>query len=253
MKSNNILGFEIVNSSFNSVLKQIGVVRFVIPTNVDVLLKLMRNDLFRKLYIQHKEQTLLINDSQVLIHASKLILNKNFDERISGSDLLPGIARRATKENELRIFLLGGLGDAATNAMRMLNEQNSYEIVVGARSPSYGFEKNELECRDIVDEINQSGANILAVGVGAPKQEIWTFKHAVLMPDIKTFIAVGASIDFAAGKIRRAPPWISSLGLEWLFRLLIEPKRLWKRYLIENMPIFWHMVKQRFGKKYSWD
>ena len=87
----------------------------------------------------------------------------------------------------------------------------------------------------------------LAVGVGAPKQEKWILKYKDLMPNVKIFMAIGATIDFEAGNVKRAPQWMSRYGLEWLYRLLSEPSRLWKRYLVDDLPFFWLILKQRFG------
>ena len=114
--------------------------------------------------------------------------------------------------------------------------------------PVLALKKNESECLEIVDKINRSGANVLAIGVGAPKQEKWILKYRHLLPQIKVYLPVGATIDFEAGKISRSPKWMSNIGLEWLYRLSIEPKRLWKRYLIDSIPFFVDILKYRFNK-----
>jgi exopolysaccharide biosynthesis WecB/TagA/CpsF family protein len=120
-------------------------------------------------------------------------------------------------------------------------------MIVGAHSPSFGFEKNEEECAKIIELINQSGATVLAVGVGAPKQENFISKYKDQFTNIKIFLAIGATIDFEAGNIKRAPKWISEIGMEWLYRLLAEPKRLWKRYLVHGPSFFWLILKQKLN------
>ena len=95
--------------------------------------------------------------------------------------------------------------------------------------------------------INQSEATVLAVGVGAPKQEKWIYKYKNFLPNIKIFLAIGATIDFEAGNIKRAPKIVSNLGFEWLYRLLSEPKRLWKRYLVDALPFFWLILQQKLN------
>src|ERR1700690_3535542 len=95
--------------------------------------------------------------------------------------------------------------------------------------------------------INDSGATALVVGVGAPKQEIWIARHRNRMPAVKWFMAMGATIDFEAGTLKRAPRWMSQSGLEWLYRLSQEPRRLSRRYLIECPPFFWLLAKQYLG------
>lgn len=96
--------------------------------------------------------------------------------------------------------------------------------------------------------IQRSGANVLVVGVGAPKQEIWITQHRSRLPNIAIFLAVGAAIDFEAGNKPRSPEWMSQYGVEWLHRLASEPGRLWKRYLLEDMPFFGLLLKQKLSQ-----
>jgi N-acetylglucosaminyldiphosphoundecaprenol N-acetyl-beta-D-mannosaminyltransferase len=112
---------------------------------------------------------------------------------------------------------------------------------------SFGFEEDELECQRIIDLINQSDANVLAIGVGAPKQEKFIYKFKHRFKHIKIFMAVGATLDFEAGNIQRAPKWVSEMGLEWLYRLLSEPRRLWRRYLLEGPQFFWLALLQKLN------
>ena len=88
---------------------------------------------------------------------------------------------------------------------------------------------------------------MLAIGVGALKQEKWIYKYKNKLSNIKIFLAIGGTIDFEAGTIERAPKWMSHAGLEWLFRLSLEPKRLWRRYLVEDLPFTWLILKQKFN------
>ena len=147
----------------------------------------------------------------------------------------------------MKIFLLGGAVGSAPKAHQNINRRIGRNIVVGSRTPSFGFEKNEQECLDIVDEINRIKPTVLAVGVGAPKQEKWIVKYKDLMPSVKIFLAIGATIDFEAGNTQRAPQWVSQVGLEWLYRVFCEPKRLWRRYFIEDFPFLWLILKQKLG------
>ena len=107
-----------------------------------------------------------------------------------------------------------------------------------------------MEINDIISKINESGANVLVVGVGAPKQENWIVKYREKLTSIKIFMALGATIDFEAGTVNRAPIVFQKLALEWLYRIIKEPKRLWKRYLIDDMPFFWLVLKQKL-KRYE--
>jgi len=143
--------------------------------------------------------------------------------------------------------LLGSGEGVAKKAKERINQKVGREIVVGAYSPSFGFEKNESECQKIVDLIEESGATVLAIGVGCPKQEKWIFKYKDQLKNIKIFLAIGATIDFEAGAKPRAPKPVSQLGLEWLYRLLSEPRRLWKRYLVDDLPFFWLLIQQKLN------
>jgi len=107
-------------------------------------------------------------------------------------------------------------------------------MVVGAYSPPFGFEADPAECRAIIERIRQSGATVVAVGLGAPKQEKWIFRYKDQLPQVSTFLAVGAAIGFEAGTLERSPQWMSQIGLEWFYRLIQEPRRLGMRYLSTN-------------------
>lgn len=243
-----LLGFHVLNQTAEGILARWRELRFVFPINVDVLMKLQRNQSFSNAIRAAGNSVTLVNDSQILKLATRFILGKRFVSRVSGSDLLPALCGPHGPV-DARVFLLGGKGDTAVRAMTRLNQQPDRAVVVGAASPSLGFEGKSSECAALVQSVNASGANVLAVGVGAPKQELWMLHHANCMPNVVLFVAVGATLDFVAGNVDRAPRWVSNTGLEWLYRLLREPRRLARRYLLEGPPVFWLLVKQRLGKK----
>ena len=147
----------------------------------------------------------------------------------------------------MKIFLLGAAESVAEIAKNKINSRLERTMVIGSHSPSFGFEKNDEECDEIVSIINKSEANVLVVGVGAPKQEKWIVKYKDKLPKVKIFMALGATIDFEAGNITRAPKFFQFVGLEWFYRLIKEPKRLWKRYLIDDIPFFYLILKQKLG------
>ena len=111
----------------------------------------------------------------------------------------------------------------------------------------YGFEKNEKECEELVRIVNESGANVLLVGVGAPKQEKWIIKYREKIPGVKVFMALGATIDFEAGTLKRAPKIWQTIGMEWLYRCMKERRRLFKRYFVDDMQFFYYFTKQLLG------
>ena len=135
----------------------------------------------------------------------------------------------------------------AQKAMGRINEKMGRRMVVGAYSPSYGFEKRQEENEDIYRQINESGANVVLVGVGCPKQEKWIDRHKAMMPRVDIWMALGATIDFEAGNIKRAPVIWRKLYMEWFYRFLQEPRRMYKRYFVDDPKFFWYLLKQMTG------
>ncbi|MBD2012497.1 WecB/TagA/CpsF family glycosyltransferase [Microcoleus sp. FACHB-53] len=215
----------------------------VFTPNVDHLMKLQSDPEFVNTY---KDATYKLCDSKILFFISRF-LGTPIKEKISGSDLFPAFYQYHKNNEDIKIFLLGARVGVALKAQEKINAQVGRTMIVGAHSPSFGFEKNEEECAKIIELINQSGATVLAVGVGAPKQENFISKYKDQFTNIKIFLAIGATIDFEAGNIKRAPKWISEIGMEWLYRLLAEPKRLWKRYLVHGPSFFWLILKQKLN------
>lgn len=217
---------------------------FFMPVNTDLIVKLQKDKEFYDIY---KKADWVVCDSKILSWAARF-LGMEFKDIIPGSSFFPAYYQYHKNNQDIKIFLLGAAQGVALKAMENINSKVGRNIVIGAHSPSYGFEKNEAECRQIIDIVNASGANVLVVGVGAPKQEKWMFKYKDAMPNVKLFMALGATIDFEAGNIKRAPQVMQKLGMEWLYRLYKEPKRLWKRYLVEDMLFFSVLLKQKLGK-----
>ena len=162
---------------------------------------------------------------------------------MSGSDLFPKVCDLASK-NGYKVFLLGAAEGVADKAAKKLMKKYNGLEVVGTYSPSYGFEKNEDEIEKIIDIINTEKPDILAVGLGAPKQEKFLYRYKDKL-NVPVSLAIGASIDFEAGNVDRAPIWMQNIGLEWFYRLIKEPKRMFKRYLIDDMKIFKLLIKYR--------
>ncbi|NEQ30020.1 MAG: WecB/TagA/CpsF family glycosyltransferase [Leptolyngbya sp. SIO4C5] len=239
-----ILDIEIDNMAASDFLQQLnqGV---VFTPNVDHVMKLRQDAEFVRAY---KQADYKICDSQILLYASKF-LGTPIKAKISGSDLLPMFCHHHRHNEQIKIFMLGGAEGVAERARKNINARSGREIIVQAHSPSYGFEQDEAECQNIIDMIQSSGANVLVVGVGAPKQEKWIAKYRHQLPSIDIFLAVGAAIDFEAGNKPRAPRYVSELGFEWLYRLMSEPRRLWKRYLLRDMPFLWMILQARLKRE----
>jgi exopolysaccharide biosynthesis WecB/TagA/CpsF family protein len=178
-----------------------------------------------------------------LYYAAKL-LGHPLKEKISGSDLFPAFYEYHKHNEDIKIFLLGARPGVAAEAQRRVNAKTGRQIIVAEHSPSFDFADSQEECEQIIDRVNRSGATVLAIGVGAPKQEKFIYKYRHSFKHVKIFLAIGATIDFEAGNVARAPKWVSEMGLEWLYRLLSEPRRLWRRYLVEGPSFFWLALLQ---------
>lgn len=215
----------------------------VFTPNVDHLVKLQNDQEFYEMYQQADYK---VCDSKILIYLAKF-LGTPLKEKISGSDLFPAFYNHNRASEKVKIFLLGAAEGVAKKAQKRINRKVGREIIIGAYSPPYGFEKDEGECQRIIDLVNESGATVLAMGVGSPKQEKWLVKNRDKLKNVKVLMGIGATIDFEAGNVPRAPKWMSEVGLEWFYRLICEPKRLWKRYLQDDLPIFWLIFLQKFG------
>lgn len=216
---------------------------FVVTPNVDHLIKLQKDLEFLKAY---RLADYKVCDSKILQYAAKF-LGTPIPEKISGSDFFPIFCEYNKNNPDVKVYLLGGLEGVPEKAKEELNKKMGREIIIDCYSPPFGFEKNEQLCQEIIAKINNSEATVLGVGLGAPKQEKWIAKYKKQLKNIKIFLAIGAAIDFEAGNKPRSPKWMSEVGLEWLYRLLSEPQRLWKRYLIESLPFFWLTLKQRLN------
>ncbi|ELS02634.1 exopolysaccharide biosynthesis protein, WecB/TagA/CpsF family [Xenococcus sp. PCC 7305] len=241
VKSVNILNVSIDNLSLLELLNELKVGGVVFTPNIDHIMKLQKDRSFYNIYHQADYR---VCDSQLLMLASRF-LGQPIKEKISGSDLFPAFYEHYQHDEEVKIFLLGGVEGAAEIARKNINAKVGRDMIIDSYCPPFGFEKDEAECDKIIQLINNSEATVLAVGVGAPKQEKWINSHKSQLNKIKTFFAIGGTIEFEADFRARAPKWVSQAGLEWLYRLMQEPKRLWRRYLLEDIPFFFLILKQK--------
>lgn len=242
METIQILNAKIQRITRDELLKQLRYGVLVTP-NIDHLVKLQQDKDFYDVY---QKAEWVVCDSRILYFLSKL-LKKSFPEAIPGSSFFTAFYEYHKNDPSCTIFLLGAGQGIAIKAMERINERVGRPIVVGAHSPSFGFEKNEEECKEILDIVNRSGANVVLVGVGAPKQEKWIMKWKNQMPGVNLWMGLGATIDFEAGTLKRAPLIYRKIGMEWLYRFTREPKRLFKRYFVDDMKFFIYFGKQLLG------
>lgn len=242
MEKIRILNADIQNITSSELLERMDKGVLITP-NVDQLVKMQKD---REFYDLVKRAEWVVCDSKILYIFSKL-LKHPLKAAIPGSGFFPDFYMYHKDDEDCRIFLLGAMDGVASKAMRNINIKVGRNMVVGAYSPSYGFEKKQEENEEICRMINESGANVVLVGVGCPKQEKWIFAHKEKMPDVDIWMALGATIDFEAGNVKRAPAILQKLGLEWFYRFLMEPKRMFRRYFIDDVRFFWYFGKQLLG------
>jgi len=170
-----------------------------------------------------------IPDGWPLVMASRMTKYK-IKQRVTGSDLVIPLCRLLAK-NDLSVFLLGSSPEALKACAKKLRDEAPGLILSGMYSPPFGFEQDPQNLTDIKERIMKAQPDALLVALGSPKQELWMASQVTQLP-IGVAIGVGGSLDFLAGKQKRAPKAVQNIGLEWLWRALSNPRRLGKRYLI---------------------
>jgi len=218
--------------------------RYVVTPNVDHIVKLDKDATFKKAYV---EASLVVTDGKPVVMASRL-LRKPIPGTVPGSDLVPALFTYFNQQKKsLTVYLLGAMPGVAEKAASKIHATWPNVHVVGVFSPAFGFEKSVTESMEIVDKLCKAKPDIVVFGVGAPKQEVWANQYAARI-NAKVILCVGATIDFIAGEKARAPIWVRKIGMEWLHRMLSEPKRLFRRY-IHDAVIFPQLVYQEWKKK----
>ena len=215
----------------------------VFTPNVDHVVLADEDPGFREAY---DSASLSLVDGKPVLWASRLV-GTRLPEKISGSDLMMPLAIRAAARG-WRVFLLGGADGVAARAKEILERDVPGLTIVGTSSPRIDLREDVAARADVLDPIRAAKPDLVFVALGAPKQEVWSHRVAhALKPAV--FVGIGASLDFIAGTSKRAPTWISDSGLEWLYRLAHEPRRLWRRYLVRDPKFLWILLQQVRGAK----
>lgn len=204
---------------------------YLVTPNTDHIVMLQSNAQLKAAY---QDSFMCVADGWPVVSASKL-LKKPLPCTIPGSDLLPTLLEhldRSNNENKkYKVYLFGaGEGVAGRAGLEIEKKWGQNIEVVGAVSPEFGFDKNEDASLKYAAAISATQPDILVLGLGAPKQEVWVHKFQSKL-NTKFALCVGATIDFLAGEKKRAPLWVQRSKLEWLYRIYQEPRRLAKRYL----------------------
>lgn len=199
--------------------------RYVVTPNVDHAVMFGERADLRQAY---ERASMVLADGFPVVLAARL-LGRELPERVAGSDLAPALFGSARAERRLRVYLLGAGPGVGERAAARIAERWPFVEIAGTYSPPLGFERDPAENDAIIERVNAARCDVLVVGLGAPKQELWIARHADRLR-VKTALCLGATIDFLAGEKRRAPRWMQRCGLEWFHRLASEPKRLLRRY-----------------------
>lgn len=204
---------------------------YIVAINVDVVMKMEKDEYLKKIT---DEANLTLVDGKPLIWIAKWHKHP-VKAKISGSDMVPELCKAAA-EKGYSIFIIGGAPGIAEKAKENLERDLPGIRIVGTYAPPYGFEKDKEELEKINVLISDAHPDLVIACLGCPKQEKWIYEN-YLKYDGTVSICAGATVDFLAGKVNRAPVWMSEHGLEWLYRFFQEPKRLFKRYFIDDIKV----------------
>jgi len=213
--------------------------RYICVANVDSVMGSRRDE---RLMSALNSSFLTVADGMPLVWAGRF-LGCSVRERVAGPDLMIDLIRISDHEGFTHFFY-GSSEEVLAALEKKLRERFPGTKIVGSLAPPFRPITLE-EDRKMVEAINAASPDILWVGLGAPKQELWMAEHHGRVK-VPVMIGVGAAFDFHAGSKKRAPFWMQKNGLEWAWRLSQEPGRLWRRYLIDDFPFFWHVLKQKY-------
>ena len=212
---------------------------YIVTPNSDIVVK-MQDD--KELKDICERADLILTDGQILVKLSRL-MKRHIKERVCMTDFVWDICDLAA-EKGYSIFMFGGKPDVLTKAEKRIKKKYPGLKIAGSFSPELGFEKDSRQLEAANRRIRGSKADILLVFLGCPKQEKYIYANKDIYK-VPLSIPMGGCVDFIAGAVKRAPKWMQDVGLEWFYRFAQEPKRLFKRYFIDDMRIFWLAWKYR--------
>jgi N-acetylglucosaminyldiphosphoundecaprenol N-acetyl-beta-D-mannosaminyltransferase len=250
LASRNVLGMRVDATSYEDASRRVirwareGKSSYVCVASVHMVMEAFDSEAFRQVV---NGADLVTPDGRPLVWALGS-LGIRSPSQVRGTDLTMHVVERAAREN-VPIALYGGTPDVLESFVRVLREHYPKVPVVCQIAPPFRPltpEEDEAMTREIAD----SGARIVFVGIGCPKQEKWMEAHKERIPAV--MLGVGAAFDFHAGRVRQAPRWMQAAGLEWMFRLAMDPRRLWKRYARHNPRFVGLFLVQLLGlRKFS--
>lgn len=223
-------------------LVQSGGTHYIVTPNTDTIVKFPKDPLLRKI-CNHAD--LLLADGQMLVKISKY-LGTPLKERVCMTDFVWDVMDLAS-EKGYKVFLFGGKPDVLHKAKETIKERYPKLYIVGSYSPPFGFEKVPEQTAYANKMIKQTSPDILLVFLGCPKQEKFIAENKDKY-QASVSITMGGCVDFIAGRVKRAPGWMQKAGLEWFYRFIQEPGRLFHRYFIDDMQIF--RIARKYKKRY---
>jgi N-acetylglucosaminyldiphosphoundecaprenol N-acetyl-beta-D-mannosaminyltransferase len=235
-----MMGCQIDNLSMEETLQTIeGFIKNGQPhqhvvVNVDKLVKASRDEELRRII---NECALVNADGMPVVWASRL-LGKSLKERVAGVDLFESLMKRSAGKG-WRVFLLGAKEEVVSGVKTLYEQKYPGLTVAGYRN---GYWKPEEEA-GVVELIKEARADLLFVAISSPKKEHFLGRYQAEMK-IPFAMGVGGTFDVAVGKVKRAPVWMQNAGLEWFYRFLQEPRRMFKRYFVDDMAFFWLLLKE---------
>ena len=188
------------------------------------------------------EADLINADGQAVIWASK-ILDKPLKERVAGIDLFTNLLNLAKQKN-YKVYLLGAKQEVLDELLQVIDATYGKEIIAGYHHGYFSKKEEPI----IVENISKSGANMLFVAMSSPKKEIFLHQYKNPLKSVNFIMGVGGSFDVISGKTKRAPLWMQTAGLEWFYRFIQEPRRMWKRYLVGNTKFISLVLKEKLSK-----
>ena len=210
-----------------------------VVVNAGKIVAMQKDEALRK---SVNESDIINADGQAVVWAAK-ILGKPLKERVAGIDLFENLVHMAHEQGH-SIFLLGAKEEVVTKVAQEYQEKYNPNIIAGYRN---GYFTREQEA-EIAQQIAQSGAQMLFVAITSPIKENFLYNHRKPLKEVPFIMGVGGSFDVVSGLTKRAPVWMQDAGLEWFYRFLQEPKRMWKRYLVGNSKFIWLVLKEKFKK-----
>lgn len=232
----------------------------IAATSMEQTIEIIKDSIRDKMYLQHvvvnsgkivsmQNNNLLLKsvldadiinaDGMAVVWASRF-LGKPLPERVAGIDLMMNLVEMAY-EKGYKCYFLGAKEEVVSKVVEIFKEKYSESIIAGYRNGYF----DEQEEESIAKEIGNSGAHMLFVAISSPKKEIFVNKYKNIMK-VPFVMGVGGSFDVVAGKTKRAPLWMQKIGMEWFYRFIQEPRRMWKRYLIGNSKFIWLVLKEKF-------